>query len=107
MSQILPRARHFASVVIEQISRHGAKIFSLVSIETGRFYCKLELALRDGRKFVGRRIFLKQTRGHDIDKFVSALGGQDRGDQQLERGLEIQFTMRIWISLLQFLGNNS
>ena len=89
----------------DQILCHGAKILRFTSIESGRFDRELQLLLADRRKFVGGRVFGEKISGHDVDSFIRALSGKNRGDQQLERRLEIQLAMCARINLVQPLDN--
>ena len=82
----------------DQILCHGAEILRFVAIEPSRFDRQLQLILADSGKFVGGRVFWEKISGHDVDSFIRALSGKNRGDQQLERRLEIQLAMRIRIN---------
>ena len=84
-----------------QILCHGAKILRFASIKSGRFDRELQLFLADRGEFVGGRVLWEKVTGHDVDSFVCALSGKNRGDQQLERRLEIQLAMRVRINLVQ------
>src|SRR5580700_9308341 len=84
-----------------QILRHGAKILRFAAIESGRFDRQLQLFLADRGEFVGGWVLWEKITGHNVDPFVCALSGEYRGDQQLERRLEIQLAMCARINFVQ------
>ncbi len=84
-----------------QILCHGAQILCFASIESGRFDRELQLLLADRSELVGGWVLWEKITGHNVDSFVCALSGKDRGDQQLERRLKIQLAMCAWINLVQ------
>ena len=88
-----------------QILCHRAKILRFVAIEPSRFDRELQLILADGGKFVGGRVFWEKISGNNVDSFIRALSGKNRGDQQLERRLKIQFAMRARINFAEPLDN--
>src|SRR5574337_357127 len=73
----------------------------LVSIKACGSNRLLQLDLISLGKGLRGRIPLEQPLRAPVDPLVGALGGQDRGDEELERLLEIQRDTRIGVGLLQ------
>ena len=84
-----------------QILCHGAKILRFASIESSCFDRDLQLLLADRSELVGAWVLWEKITGHNVNSFVCALSGKYRGDQQLERRLEIQLAMCARINFVQ------
>src|SRR6266705_3416957 len=82
------------------LSRLG-DAFGFVAVKSGRFDLLLKFSEPGVSETLRGAIFFEELRRHDVDALISALGRQDRGDQQFERVGMIQFAVSVRIGLLQ------
>ena len=73
------------------------RLAGLGVVEAGRLDDLLQLLAVGARVVRGRGVAREQRRGHHVDPLVGGLRGQDRRDEQLERGLEVQLGVHVRI----------
>ncbi len=99
--QVVHRRRDFAAVVGQQPSRRLADVARLLPEETrwpDEFF-KFDGVGR-GQRF-GRRVAGEERRRGQVDPLVGALGGQDRGDKQLQRRLVVEGAVGVGVGRAQ------
>src|SRR5690606_4807158 len=79
-----------AAVVLEERGRQPAERGRLGPEEPERPQHLLELLLGDGGELGRAGPAAEQLRGHGVDPHVGRLRGEDRGDEQLEGGGEVE-----------------
>ncbi len=99
--EFVHRIRDFATVLFHQRAATRLDVLRLVAKEAGGFDGLFEFCEIGGRKILRAAIALEQFSCDEVDAIVGALGGEDRGDEQLERGVKVELAMRIGIGGLQ------
>ena len=97
-AQFFHRVRNLTAKFVGDCRRGRADALGLVAEKSGRFDRVLQLSLRRLRVIFRAPIFLEQRRRDHVYAFVGALRGENRRDQQLERILEIQLGVRVWVN---------
>jgi hypothetical protein len=93
--EVVHRARDFARVAFDHLSRHPDKRSRLRAEEPRRLDLRLELRGRGSRERSRVRIAGKQRRRDLVDALVGTLRRQDRGDQELVGVGEVQLGISI------------
>ena len=88
--QLLHGAGQLAAEPIDHELRGSPDRLRLVAEEAGRANVLLQLLHRDRQVILRSPIPGEERRGHHVDALVGALRGENGGDQQLERGSEIE-----------------
>jgi len=88
-------------VTLDQLAAAILDVPRLAAEKTGGLDEPLQFGARRVREIRRRAVFFEQIRRDDIDALVSALGGKDHGDEQLERVGVSQLAMRFGIGLLE------
>ena len=86
----LRECRHFPAVLGDERPSQVLESPRLVAVEAGGQHQLLEFRDRDLGVFAGRGAAAEQGRRGQVHPLVGALGRKDRGDQQLERVLEVE-----------------
>ena len=76
---------HFAAVLREEGGTHGTEVFCLVAVEASGADEGFEVLLRDGGVVGCGATTLEEVLRDEVDALVSALRGEDGGDEELER----------------------
>ena len=99
--QLVHRVGHLAAVALDQRLGHPDDRLGLVPEESGAVDLLLE-NLRVGAGVVPRGTILReQGGGDDVDPCIGRLGGENRGDEQLECAGVVQRAGRVGIGLLE------
>ena len=93
--------RNFAAVVFDQGGGAAADGFGLGAEESGGADEAFELGGRDFSKMLGRGAALEKGGCDFVDPVIRALGGEDRGDEELEGILVVKFAMGVGVRLLK------
>lgn len=99
--QLVHRLRDDAAESFENGRTGFLDAFGFVAVKAGRADVVFKLFLRDFEPVFGAAVFFEQVLGDDVDAGVSALGGQDRGNQQFQRRGKIQRYLCVGIGLSQ------
>ena len=97
--KLFHRLGHLTAVVLDQSSGTTANRLGLGAEEAGRADQALEFRGGDFRKVLGRPAAGKEGGGDFVDPFVGALGGKDRGHQELKRVGVVQLAMSVRVGL--------
>jgi hypothetical protein len=101
LDQFLHRARHFATVMLDEFAAAILDVLGLAAEKSGGLDELLQFRARRVRKICRRAVFFEQFRRDEVDALVRALRGKDNGDEQLERVRVSQLAVRVGISLLE------
>jgi len=94
LRQFLHRARHVAAVTDDEFAAARPDVLRLVPKKTRRLDSLFQFGKRRIRIIRRRTVFFEQLSGDNIDAFVGALRGKNRGDEQFERVGVIQLAVR-------------
>ena len=81
----------------EECGAHGAEVFCLVAVEAGGADEGFEFLLRNGRIVGCGATTLEEVLRNEVDALVSALRGEDGGDEEFERVRVVELAMGIGV----------
>src|SRR5262245_38364682 len=97
----IARARNFPAVLVLERLRHRDERAGLRAIEPGRADFLFERGRLGPGVVACPGVLLEQSGRDHVHALVRALRREDRGDQELERGLEVERDLGVRIGLLQ------
>ena len=90
---------NFTAMVFDQAGGTATDGFGLGAKKPGGADETLQFRIGDFGKVVGRPASGKEGRGNLVDPLIGALGGEDRGDKQLQRVGVMKFAVSVGVGL--------
>ena len=101
LDEVLEAARDLSPVVRDEGLPETDDGARLGAVEAGRSQDLLHLLRHGGGEVGGRRVAREEGRGHLVDPDIGRLSREDRRDEQLQRGLEVELAVRVGVALVE------